>query len=352
MTKEIGSYYLLENNYLLFNKKKYEWLPVEKEFSYTFSGRAAIELALKDIKSYKGINNVYMPSYCCQSMIQPFIDNGVQVDFYDVFYDDVKGLQYSIDIDKKCDVFFAMSYFGLEDYEMDHVSETFFNNNSIIVEDITHRLLTKKNHSNKAHYFIASIRKWFGIPSGGIVVKNLGELSEKPVNNSNHLVIKAINGMMEKERYLNGEGLDKSVFLNKLKESDSNFNEVDSTYKIDDTSLNIIKKVDIDAIRKIRVKNASYLYSELQELEGVNLLIKNPNWTHNVPLFVPIIVENNRNSLYQYLIENNVYCPIHWPNSEDRTNITDKVISLICDHRYSVKDMGFIVQLIKKWLGN
>jgi len=351
MVNEIGSYFTLENKYLLSEESNLNWLPINHDFTFTYSGRAAIELAIKDIQSYKKIENVYMPAYCCQSMIQPFEDAGIQVDFYDVFYRDDKGLQYDIDDTKDCDIFFAMSYFGLEKYSLNNVVEVFSENNTAIIEDTTHSLLSKGGNSTATHYSIASIRKWFGIPSGGIVVKYDGNLIEKPTENSKHLVMKAISGMKKKNKYLQGEDIDKNIFFNLLKESERNFPKIDSNYEIDNISLNIIKKIDISAMQKRRIENASYLYSQLQGLNSIRMLIKGPDWTFNVPLFVPIMVEGNRNSLHKFLIDNGVYCPIHWPNSERRTNITDNVISIICDHRYTVHDMRFITGLIKKWLG-
>jgi hypothetical protein len=54
---------------------------------------------------------VYMPSYCCESMLQPFIDRDIKIHFYSVIPDD-SGIKYLIDYKKDFDIFFATSYFG------------------------------------------------------------------------------------------------------------------------------------------------------------------------------------------------------------------------------------------------
>ena len=73
----------------------------------------------------------------------------------------------------------------------------------------------------------------------------------------------------------------------------------------------------------------------------------------NCPMFVPILVpERKRNELRQYLIENEIYCPVHWPLSsyhvlEDRERfIYDNELSLVCDQRYDKNDMARIVEAI------
>lgn len=54
---------------------------------FALSGRTAIDLILQDIKA-KGLHpkSVYMPAWCCDSMLQPFVDRGLDISFYDISY--------------------------------------------------------------------------------------------------------------------------------------------------------------------------------------------------------------------------------------------------------------------------
>ena len=51
---------------------------------FTFSGRTAIETVLNNEPSIK---HVLLPSYCCNSMIEPFRNANLKVSFYPVYYD-------------------------------------------------------------------------------------------------------------------------------------------------------------------------------------------------------------------------------------------------------------------------
>ena len=71
-------------------------------------------------------------------------------------------------------------------------------------------------------------------------------------------------------------------------------------------------------------------------------------------MFVPIIVEN-RDKLRKYLIDKKIYCPVHWPLSNyHKIKVNDQEIyqnelSLICDQRYNLDDMKYIVDVIKEF---
>lgn len=179
-------------------KKSVDWLPKGKDFTYTFSGRAAIELAIKDIRTRNDVQTVYMPSYCCHSMIDPFIKNDINVIYYNVNYCNKNGITYEINQYEECDIFFAMSYFGLEDFNLDSAIAEFSKQGKIIIEDITHRLLCEQPHADLIHYGIASIRKWFAVPAGGYIFKNTGMLHHKPTLFSNGVVDMKVNAMRKK----------------------------------------------------------------------------------------------------------------------------------------------------------
>ena len=55
----------------------------ESQETLVLSGRTAIDVIIKDILKTRKIRNVYLPAYCCDSMIDPFIRNGIAVNLYD-----------------------------------------------------------------------------------------------------------------------------------------------------------------------------------------------------------------------------------------------------------------------------
>ena len=82
--KELGSEFWLEKEYTdIINLSLPEWLKVGSDNKLLLSGRTAIYFVIKDIQKSKKVNTVYFPSYCCQSMLQPFIDLGINIVFYE-----------------------------------------------------------------------------------------------------------------------------------------------------------------------------------------------------------------------------------------------------------------------------
>lgn len=105
---EIGSEYWELNEELKSDNK--EFWNIGKDVRFTLSGRTSIYYVLKNILLNKNVQKVYMPSYCCSSMTQAFVDLGIEVEYYDVYFNE--GLKYNIDFEEDCDIFFAMNYFG------------------------------------------------------------------------------------------------------------------------------------------------------------------------------------------------------------------------------------------------
>lgn len=145
--------------------------------------------------------------------------------------------------------------------------------------------------------------------------------------------------------------INKNSFLTNFIEFEQKLKEINFDYMIDTISLNIINAIDVDFIRNRRRTNAQILYERLIKIDKINFLIPKPNFQTSCPLFMPIMVGNEkRDELRKHLIKHHVYCPVHWPQSKEmHSNIPKEELSLICDHRYSEKDMEYIVNIILEW---
>lgn len=351
MRYEIGSHFEYEHNTSPPEISIASWLPSLCDSQFTFSGRAAIELAIKDIEIEHKVNKVYMPSYCCKSMIDPFVENNIQVLYYEVYFEEGKGIQYNIDVNVDCDIFFAMSYFGLEEYQHDSILASFKARGTIIIEDITHRLLNAPPHSSHSDYTIASLRKWFPIASGGIVSKSDGQFKIFSNLDTNKVVKSKKMAMKLKREYLDGANIDKDSMLSDITVFEKEFSTRNYRYQMDDFSFEILKTLDIKLIKRKRRNNARILLNGIRDISSIEPLILNPLLESATPLFIPIMLEKDkRNSLRSYLIQHNVYCPVHWPNSKQTlSEISQYELSLICDQRYTQKDMDYIITLIHQW---
>lgn len=328
------------------NTSDFEILNLGKDQKLFMSGRTSVDYILSDIDDSKKI--VYMPNYCCESMIKPFEDNGYKISYYTA---DVINNKYDIDINFDCSIFYAISYFGYNISNMDDYIEKFAKRNIIVLEDITHRLLCDKNHCTKSTYLTASLRKWFPIISGAIAI-NMNNNFKNSINNYeiNEKFVKLKEKAMNlKKDYIENNSDTKKVFLELYNQA----NHMIEDYrfkKIDNKSINILKKLNIESIKNTRINNCKLIEKKLRNNKNIKLLYKYNQG--DCPLFVPIIL-NNRDDIRKKLTTNNIYLPIHWPNKKNINNdIYDLELSLINDQRYTEKDIEIYIDKLIEIAGD
>lgn len=350
---EIGSYFWLDRNEDNKGRREILWLPSVEDGTFTFSGRNAIEIAVRDILKNRSVTKAFAPSYCCVSMLQSFIDHGIKMEFYDVGFRDGE-FTYQIPKTGEHDVVLIMSYFGLKRNVAHRGIAEIHGTGAVIIEDITHSLFCEDCASQDSDYLVASLRKWMEVPTGGWVGKKKGPIGIKPSLDSNHAVQEKIAAMYEKQDYLTGKISSKENFLLANAKFENDLIHVDRMLKIDDKSLCILEQEDVDGIIRKRRRNAEILLNGLKDLDGTVCDLPDIDLTVDTPLFLPIFLENeDRESLKSYLISRGIYCPIHWPEVMGApVGVRENELSLICDQRYSEGDMQAIVDAIQEWNKN
>lgn len=334
--KEIGSEFWISNDNIVPTK--------ERDGLFVLSGRTAIDLILQNILKNKKVKNVYMPAYCCDSMIAPFLRLNIRVDFYDMFFDGK--LNYEIDTDKNIDILYVSNFFGYENTLPDELIKHFKLKGSIILYDRTHSYLMKNREVAQSDYSFVSIRKWMGVATGAQVEGfNLVELSECPYADAK------TQAMKSKYQYLQGNlSVEKNAFLNAFADFGKQLEQDYCNYGMDDISYALFKSQDVNQMRAQRRANAAYLHEQLQ-LDFLGELSEN-----SCPLFVPVIFASYavREKVRKALIGAQIYCPVHWPKNsmitpEMKVNqLFDNELSLICDQRYGLEEMAFIVRKVKE----
>ena len=342
MKKEIGSEFHSAD---LFKKKKKKIFAKLSDYVLTFSGRTAIETVILNEPSIK---TVMIPSYCCSSMLEPFINNKINIKYYSVDYKNEFTIKFE-DL-SEVDAILWCNYFG---YHIKMPELTNFKaRGGIVIEDITHSLFSKEIYNWQSDYVVASLRKWLPLLSGGYCGKIKGTLNYKPNKypSEKYLNIKR-NAMDLKKQYLNGaENIDKNIFLNLFTTANKWIEKNYSRVVIDDFSKKILENIDYDTLINKRYENAKIIIEGLKDCKCVEVIESSSE--RGCPLFIPIMVKYDyRDDLRNVLISKNVYCPVHWPRPNEHccSNFYDSELSLICDQRYDGKDMNRIVGIIKEW---
>lgn len=311
---------------------------------YTISGRTAIDLIIQDILPNRKVQNVYMPAWCCDSMLAPFVDRGIKAKLYDVRFDGQ--LDYLVDENKQADIFYVTNYFGYENTVVFDIVKQFKNNGAIILYDRTHSFLMDNDpYLPLADYSFASIRKWMGV-IGGAVVEGVKDVALKPCP---YLEPKE-TAMRMKQVYMAGDdAVEKQEFLKLYGEFGHHLAEDYRDYAMDDLSYAIYKATEFDAMKARHRANAQYLH------EHLNLKFLSSLTPNACPLFVPVLFDTKeeRDHVRKKLIEAEIYCPIHWPKPAqipagfEANMIYDTELSLICDQRYDISDMQRIIGTIQ-----
>lgn len=344
---EIGSEYWKYDGNL--NCDNSEFWNIGKDNKFLLSGRTAIYYVLKNILLENTVEKVYFPSYSCYSMAQAFEDLGIEIEYYDVYYNN--GLKYNINLDEECDIFFAMNYFGYSSTNMESYIKQFKERGKLVIEDITHSILTEKQYSEYSDYLIASLRKWFPIASGAVAVNINSNFLLESKNTSNENMIRIKQEAMEnKKAYIENSGIaSKEIFLEQYSKSNKMLETDYQDYNIDEEALKILMGINLEEIIKSRTENVKVIYKKLEKNIDIKFLINDFN-DKDVLIFVPIMLEKNkRDSLRKYLIENEIYLPIHWPVNDKINNIIDNEISLVCDQRYNVNQIAEYIDKMTHW---
>ena len=297
------------------------------------SGRAALGRIIQTVQATHRVTSVMMPSWCCDSMIIPFVKAGMRVQFYPVFVQNGV-LHQEIGEIAPGTVLFLMDYFGYT------AAPIQYHGHPVIIRDITHSVFTTAH--NDADYYFGSLRKWCGFKTGGFAM-GISEESLPPDEKYIRLRKSAINAKAE---YILGKS-DSKAFLDVFAEAEAYLEHCPVAGACPE-DIELATRLDIATIKARRRENAAVLMDALQEFCLFPRMEQN-----DCPLFVPILVPNRqRDVLKRHLIQQLIYCPAHWPISkyhhlnEKTRYLYENELSLVCDQRYTPVNMERITEAV------
>ena len=155
---------------------------------------------------------------------------------------------------------------------------------------------------------MASLRKWFAIPDGGLILSDHKLNLKKSKEKKEYIELKK-EAMLLKERYLQGDiTINKKEFQYKNNVAEEYLYHHMEICEMSRYSKQEISEIDIKRILIRRQENADYLSEKLKNVMHVNLFSQ----YKESPLYLPILVDD-RNEMQKFLIEKNIYTSILWP---------------------------------------
>lgn len=345
---ELGSNFELDITQLSYKQDNIFSYLKDYHAVYTDSGRSALKILDKTLK--KGI--VLLPAYICESVIDVYKKDN-QIRFYKINPDmtiDIDDLKSKMD--SQVTVIYLMHYFGSiqNDEVLEYLHEAKENYRCCIVEDTTHSIFTREK--TIGDYCVCSLRKWFPITDGGVLYtqKDISDQCNMTLYQKN-LFYDSLEAMILKKYYIQ-YGVDcNSIYREIFAKSEQRLDMQTEIYQMSDISMNILECISITQLQAKRKKNYDQLKGKLK-----NVPVKDVLSTDNfVPLVYPVYVEN-RNQFRQYLMENKIYCAVHWPlagtgleTDSDAVKIYENIISLPIDQRYESMHMEYLAQVIEAY---
>lgn len=323
------------------------------------SGREALRLLLRHLAA-QGRSRLVLPAYLCESVEQAALGAGDWV----VSYVDVGPelqpqagpLRDALATEPAATAYVEVQVFAtptlpdvravLTDAERQGVA---------IIEDRTHNALSAPEPTRPLA--LASLRKWFSLPDGAVAVGT--DLTPDP----SEPAFVALRGgaLSAKWRFLTaGEG-DKPSFLAGIAQGERALDTNRAARAMSPSSRALLDAADIAAIAAARRANHDHLRARIDRdaLRGVLRPLEAPLDALSpgaVPLGLPVL-SPCRDLLRRFLIEHDVYCPVHWPLppavDEERFPVAHarnrELMTLVIDQRYGPSDMDRVATLVERF---
>lgn len=322
---------------------------------FVLSGRTALELVARDLIAEREIRSVCLPAYCCDSMLAPFQRAGVELRFYDVL-PAPDGVRRVLAEDHGCDAVLLLDYFGFAQPETAVLAEREQKRGTAVILDRVQSLYSASEAVQYADYTVTSWRKWF-FSCAAAAKKHSGIWSVKPSKPTNaQYVSLRYEAAKQKAAYLERDVGNKQAFLDRFAQAEELLDSDFSDYAADPDSVDALRSLDVPFLKQHRRENASVMYEALNELDNPSIRPLFPQMgVDDTPLFVPVLVDPGiRADLRRFLTQNQVYCPIHWPDAQTGGGavLYASELSLLCDQRYTTEDVKKEMNLIKEFFKN
>ncbi|TFD86271.1 hypothetical protein [Cryobacterium serini] len=291
------------------------------------SGRSCFEYIL----STHDVGHVFLPAYTCEAMLEPLKKLGIPYSTYTV----TPQLEMVTDFEIGTrDFLVYTNYFGIQDAYCNELSAKYGNN---LILDCSQALYYPPSANSHTFY---SPRKFFGLADGGIVYTDDSSVDWLPRDASfermSHLLKRidlgpeaAYSEFVANELALSGAPMSRMSLLTER----------------------ILRNADFEKGKLRRVANLTRLHECLGES---NLLAVYPE-TFECALYYPYRTKDA--SLRHRLIDSRVYVPLLWQNVLETTTADSvehglalDIVPIPIDHRYTDKDMDFILEIVKQGL--
>ena len=303
--------------------------------------------ALQHLLSSHSWKRIWLPFYYCYDVVDAIRETGIHVSFYadSPTADDVSVIS-KIRFHKN-DVLLRMNYFGLRSWR---------DNRDVpvpVIEDHSHDLTGQWARKSNAQWVVASLRKTLPLPEGGILWSplNLPLPPSLIQTTSNELLCyKRLTAMLLKTLWLQSHPICKDDFRQLYMQTESDF-ELLGKSDMAACCKKLLSQMDAGSWYHQKRQNwkrfSSFISDKVSLLQPENFRTCNPySW------ILQCRSKTERDELKERLIGHHIYPAILWQIPIDDfpeiVSLSQTLLSIPCDARYSATDIQFLISRIKE----
>lgn len=325
------------------------------DFAWLSSGRSAIALVIKEIERRQPdiSRNVVVPAFTCNSVYEPFLKAGYNVSTYPVKKDLMCCGEEIVNAVFRSNAGIVLIHrlFGFDTItDLPECMKRLRQHGIIVIEDCTQSLYSTLSGSD-ADYYVASIRKWCGVPDGAFAVCRQEKFGHKPSLPDLVLQRKKCCASLLKNEYMNDKSEEKAAFLELYSEAEDLLAHQTGLFSISPVSESVQANLDVCRLKDTRRRNYGILLQKISGIIGVAPVF-NTLSRDVVPLYFPLWCDN-RKRLQTLLRDYDIYAPVVWPKADnapavnmDANDLYNHLLCIPIDQRYGDDDMNWIAEVI------
>ena len=285
---------------------------------------------LRFIISKRNIKKILIPYFLCETVSESAINEGIEIEYYHID-NNYKPIDMPTNMNSGT-FLYLVNYYGILTGEpiIDIVDK--YKN---VIVDNTHNFYDDNKYGVDT---IFNYRKYFGVPDGACIISNLQYDPQLPKSKSLNRIVEFI------EREESGKYFHYSTFM----EADQYFHNEPISY-ISQFSDNYLKVINYGNCFTKRLTNYEYLNEKLSKYNLLNI-------SDNIKLnfMYPFLVDDGI-GLRKYLLENNIYANLFWPNvynngsNNFEISLAENTVLLPIDQRYGLDEMKYISNKILEY---
>jgi hypothetical protein len=324
----------------------------EGDLRLCMSGRCALYYCLLDLREEDPRRVAYLPAYTCETVIAPYKKAGYALRFYDISPESLTP-RFDRDLIPQISLLGLCGYYGFSSYDRDFVGEC-VEAGVTVVQDITHSAFSADGIEEGAAYVAGSLRKWMGIPSGGIALKRRDRFSPSLLPAEEEHIAGRISCFEEQRRVLAGAGgANEEGVSGIFWKTEMRLRQIFDAYASDGLSAEIINHYPYRELIRRRRENYQYILSqEPFNPQAAPVFSRLPEGVCPSHL---ALYAGDRDRALAVLADHGVKATVYWPfhgelNLRDFPGaafIYEHIYSVPVDQRYSEAEMGLVTEALR-----